>query len=152
MLSQIVIIETFGKYKWSEKLFCLKTSTILETAVDLHCQKSYLNPKVFAWSDHPKSDLVPNKNILCLTSRTTVTSARILEEDVLLFLIHATCVFSHTFKKEDRNKKGYALQDASVDTLSDVTVVLGMRQSIAKTDAMINTLNLNREGSMHYYN
>ena len=38
--------------------------------------------------------------ILCLTSRTTVTSARIPDEDA-----RATCVLSHAFKKEHRDER-----------------------------------------------
>ena len=39
--------------------------------------------------------------ILCLTSRTTVTSALIPDEDA--WMARATCVFSHTFKTEHQD-------------------------------------------------
>ena len=71
-------------------------------------------------------------SILCLTSRTTVTSARIPEEDAC-HRAHNLCVFSCVQKGTQRlTHKGYVLQRVSLGTLSDVTVVLGMRQSIVR--------------------
>ena len=70
--------------------------------------------------------------ILCLTSRTTVTSARIPEEDAC-HRARNLCVFSHVQKGTPRlTHKGCVLQRVFLDALSDVTVVLGMRQSICK--------------------
>ena len=64
--------------------------------------------------------------ILCLTSRTTVTSVRIRARNV--------CVFSHVQKATPGlTHKGCVLQRVSLGSLSDVTVVLGMRQSIVKS-------------------
>ena len=70
-------------------------------------------------------------SILCLTSRRTVTSARISKEDTC----HRTrnlCVFSRVQKwTPGLMHKGCVLQRVSLGALSEVTVVLGMRQSIA---------------------
>ena len=66
--------------------------------------------------------------ILCLTSRTTVTSARIPDKDACH---HARnlCVFSHVQNgTPGLTHKGCVLQRVSLGALSDVTVVLGMRQ------------------------
>ena len=68
--------------------------------------------------------------ILCLTSRTTVTSARIPDEDACH---HARnlCVFSRVQEgAPGLTHKGCILQRVPLGALSDVTVVLGMRQSI----------------------
>ena len=60
---------------------------------------------------------------LCLTSRTTVPSACVLEEDACY---HA-CNFSvsHTFKKESRDWRAFKCVYIFLDALSDVTVVTG---------------------------
>ena len=47
-----------------------------------------------------------------------------------LVIARTICVFSHTFKKKRRDLKGCVLQSESVGALSDVAVVLWMRQSI----------------------
>ena len=66
--------------------------------------------------------------ILCLTSRTTVTSARIPEEDAC-HRARNLSVFSHVQKgTPGLTHKGCALQHLFLDGFSDVTVVLGMRQ------------------------
>ena len=68
--------------------------------------------------------------ILCLILRTTVTSARNPEEDAC-HRARNLCVFSHVQKGALRlMHKGCALQCVFLDVISDVTVVLGMRQSI----------------------
>ena len=68
--------------------------------------------------------------ILCLTSRTTVTSARIPEEDAC-HRARNLCVFSHVQKgTPGLTHKLCVLQRLSFSALSDVTVVLEMRQSI----------------------
>ena len=68
-------------------------------------------------------------SILFLTSRTTVTSARIPEETLVIAC--ATCVFSRIQKgTPGLTHKGCVLQRVSLGAFSDVTVVLGMRQSI----------------------
>ena len=63
----------------------------------------------------------------CLTLRTTVTSACISEEDAC----HHTCnlrVFSRVQKgTPGLTHKGCVMQRVSLNVLSDVTVVLGMR-------------------------
>ena len=62
---------------------------------------------------------VRGETILCLSSKTTVTSARKL------------CVFSFVQKgTPGLTHKDCVLQRVSLGELSDVTVVLGMRQSI----------------------
>ena len=67
--------------------------------------------------------------ILCLASRTTVTSARIPEEDAY-HRARNLCVFSRVHKgTPELVHKGCVLQHVSLNELSDVTVVLGMRQS-----------------------
>ena len=76
------------------------------------------------------SHLVQDISILCLTSRTTVTSARIPEEDAC-HCVRNLCVFSRFQKGTPRlTHKGCVLQRVSLGALSDVTVVLMMRQSI----------------------
>ena len=68
-----------------------------------------------------------SESILCLTSRTTVTSARACHHARNL------CVFSRGQKgTPGLTHKGCVLQRVSLDALSDVTVVLGMRQSIVQ--------------------
>ena len=68
--------------------------------------------------------------IVCLNSRTTVTSVRILEEDVF-HRARNLCVFSHVQKgTPGLTHKDCVLQRVSLCALSDVTVVLRMRQSI----------------------
>ena len=68
--------------------------------------------------------------ILCLTLRTTVTSARIPEEDASHRACNL-CVFSRVQKgTPGLTHKGCVLQHVSLGALSDITVVLGMRQSI----------------------
>ena len=71
--------------------------------------------------------------ILCLTSRTTVTSARIPEENAC----HRACnlvFFSRVQKGTPRlTHKWCVLQRVFLDATSDVTVILGMRQSIVST-------------------
>ena len=87
-------------------------------------------PNFFA--DHSLSQYCSNKccYILCLTSRTTVTSARIPEEDNC-HRARNLCVFSHVLKGTlGLTHKGWVLQRVFLGTLSDVTIVLGMRQSI----------------------
>ena len=57
------------------------------------------------------------------------TSARILEEDA--FYCERNSVFFHTFKRSTRiDDIGCVLQRVYLGTLSDVTVVFGMRQSL----------------------
>ena len=74
--------------------------------------------------------------ILCVTSRTTVTSSRILEEDAC-HRAHNLCVFSHVQKgTPGLTHKGCVLQRVSLGALSDVMVVLGMRPSIVCFDMM----------------
>ena len=68
--------------------------------------------------------------ILCLTLRTTVTSVRILDEDVY-YRARNLCVFSRFQKGTARlTHKGCVLQRVSLGALSDITIVLGMRQTI----------------------
>ena len=66
--------------------------------------------------------------ILCLTSRTTRTSARIPEEDACQRSRYL-CVFSRVGTPGLMHKK-CVLQRVSLGAFSDVTVILGMRQSI----------------------
>ena len=63
-----------------------------------------------------------------------MTSARIPE----FVIAHATCVFSHTFKKEhwDSRIKDESCSSVSLGALSDITVVLGVRQSIDGIEAL----------------
>ena len=69
------------------------------------------------------------RSILFLTSRTTVTSSRILEEDAC-HRARNLCVFSRIQNGTPRlTLKGCVLQRVSLGALSDVTVVLMMRQS-----------------------
>ena len=70
-------------------------------------------------------------SILCLTSRTTVTSALIPEEDPCHRAL--TCGFFSRIQKgtPGLTHKRCVLQRVSLGALSDVTVVLWMRQSIA---------------------
>ena len=69
-------------------------------------------------------------SILSLTSRTTVTSARIPGEDAC-YQERKLCVISHVQKgTPGLMHKGCVLQLVSLGVLSDVTVVLGMRQSL----------------------
>ena len=71
--------------------------------------------------------------------RTTVTSARIPEEDACQCMRNLY-VFSHVQKGTPRlTHKGCVLQRASLGAISDVTVVLGMRQSI---DQPVNSLEM----------
>ena len=74
-------------------------------------------------------------SILCLTSRTTVTSARILDEDA--------CHRAHISRVQKGTPglthKGCVFQRISLGALSDVMVVLGMRKSIVRDS----------RGSMH---
>ena len=58
-------------------------------------------------------------------------SGRVLRMKTLI-LARVTCVFYNTFKKVTHGlmHKGCVLQRRSLDALSDVTVVLGIRQSI----------------------
>ena len=68
--------------------------------------------------------------ILCLISRTTVTSARNPEEDACHRALNL-CVFSRVQKgTPGLTHKGCVLQRVSLGALSDVMVVLGMRQSL----------------------
>ena len=65
-----------------------------------------------------------------ITSRTTVTSARVPEADACHRACNF-CVFSRVQKGTPRlTHKGCVLQLVFLDALGDVTVVLGMRQSI----------------------
>ena len=67
-------------------------------------------------------------SILCLTSRTTVTSACIPEEDAC-HRARNLCVISRVKKgTPGLTHKGCVLQHVSLGALSDVTVFLGMRQ------------------------
>ena len=64
--------------------------------------------------------------ILCLTSRTTVTSARIPEVDAC-HRARNLCVFSRVQKgTPGLTHKGYVLQRVSLGALGDITVVLRM--------------------------
>ena len=68
--------------------------------------------------------------ILCLTSRTTVTSACIPVEDAC-YRARNLCVFPRVQKvTPGLTHKGCVLQRVSFSAISDVTVVLGIRQSI----------------------
>ena len=70
--------------------------------------------------------------ILCLTSRTTMTSARIPDEGAC-HCARNLCVFSRGQKgTPGLTHKGCGLQRVSLDALSDVTIVLAMRQSIVQ--------------------
>ena len=72
-------------------------------------------------------------SILCLKSRTTMTSVRILEEDTC-HRARNLCIFSRVQKGiPGLTHKWCVLQRVSLGALRDVTVVLGMRQSIDKT-------------------
>ena len=63
---------------------------------------------------------------------TTVTSARIPED--ACYRARNLCVFSRVQKGTPRlTHKGWVLQRVFLDATSDVTVVLGMRQSISNT-------------------
>ena len=76
------------------------------------------------------------KPILCFTSRTTVTSERTPGEDAC-HRLHNLCVFSRVQKgTPGLTHKGCVLQRVSGGSLSDVTVVLGMRQSIVLKNAL----------------
>ena len=71
-----------------------------------------------------------HRSILCLTSRTIVTSARIPEEDAC-YRARNLCIFSRVQKgTPGLMHKGCVLQRVSLGAFSDVTVVFGMRQSI----------------------
>ena len=73
---------------------------------------------------------VYGNTLLCLTSRTTVTSARIPKEDAC-HRSRNLYVFSRVQRGTPRlTHTGCVLQRAFLDAISDVTVVLGMRQSI----------------------
>ena len=62
-------------------------------------------------------------SILCLTSRTTVTSERIQEEDAY-HRARNLCVFSRDQKgTQGLTHKGCVLQRVSLGALSDITVV-----------------------------
>ena len=68
--------------------------------------------------------------ILCLTSRTTVTSARIQDEDAC-YGARNLRVFSRVQKGTPGfTHKGCVIQRVSLGAASDVTVILEMRQSI----------------------
>ena len=68
--------------------------------------------------------------LLCLTSRTTVTSACIPDEDACHRALNL-CVISHIQKgTPGLMHKGCVLQRVSLGALSDFTVVLGIRQSL----------------------
>ena len=70
--------------------------------------------------------------ILCLTPRTTVTLARIPDKDTC-HRAQNLCVFSRVQKGTlGLTHKGCVLQRVPLGALSDVTVVLGMRQSIER--------------------
>ena len=78
--------------------------------------------------------------ILCLTSRTTVTSGRIPKEDAC-HRARNSCVFSRVQKGTPRlTHKECVLQRVFLDAISDVTVVLGMRQSIVYLVSEIGSL------------
>ena len=82
----------------------------------------------------------PFVTILCLTSRTTLTSARITEEDAC-HRVRNLCVFSHVQKgTPGLTHTGCVLQRLSLGALSDVTVVLWMRQSIRKVEWMFSVI------------
>ena len=68
--------------------------------------------------------------ILCLTSRTTVTSSRIPDEDACYGTRNLRVFWSVQKGTPGFTHKGCVLQRVSLGALSDVTVVLGMRQSI----------------------
>ena len=69
------------------------------------------------------------RSILCLTSRTTVTSPRITED--ACHRARYLCVFSSVQKgTPGLTHKGCVLPRVSLGALRDVTVVLRMRQSI----------------------
>ena len=72
-------------------------------------------------------------SILCLTSRTTVTSARIPEEDACpIAYSRGRCLSSRVQLVCFLTRSLCVLQRVSLGALSDITVVLGMRQSIVE--------------------
>ena len=74
--------------------------------------------------------IISIQDVLCITPRTTVTSSRIPDEDAC-HRARNFCVFSRVKKgTPGLTHKGCVLQCVFLDALSDVTVVLGMRQSI----------------------
>ena len=85
-----------------------------------------------------------------------MTSARILEEDACHH-VRNLCAFSHVQKRTLglTHNKGCVLQRIYLGTLSDVPVVLGMRQSIVKEYTFaFNTLSTEEAkfGSVHIIN
>ena len=70
----------------------------------------------------------------CLTSKMTVTSPCILDEDVCCRVCNLH-VFSHVQKgTPGLAHERYVLRHVSLGAFSDVTVILGMRQSIESTE------------------
>ena len=73
-----------------------------------------------------------DQNILCLSLRTTMISAGIPEEDAY-YCARNICVFSRVQKRNPGlTRKGCVLQRMCISfgALSDIRVILGMRQSI----------------------
>ena len=92
-----------------------------------------------------------SNTILCLTLRTTVTSARILENGAC-HRARILCVFSRVQKgTPGLTHKGCVLQRVSVGALSDVTVVLGMRQSIDWDSQSLYTAAILENGGPNLY-
>ena len=84
-------------------------------------------------------------SILCLTPRTTVTPARIPDRDAC-HRARNLCVFSRVQKgTPGLTHTGCILQRVSLGALSDVTVVLGMRQSIVCFSTVRTNLRVNRQ-------
>ena len=88
---------------------------------------------------------LPSSSIRCLYSRTTVTSVHIPEEDAY-YRARNMCV-SHVLKSRvpGLTHKGCVLQRISFGVLSDVTVVLGMRQSIEENCTLLHVHILNNQ-------
>ena len=88
--------------------------------------------------------------ILCLTLRTTVTSARIPEEDVC-HRARNLYVFSRVQKGTPRlTHTRCVLQRVFLVALSDVTTVLGMRQSIVQWGTSLNRMTIQNEEQGSY--
>ena len=88
------------------------------------------NHRLLFWSFRTVPTPAGLRPILCLTSRTTVASGRIPGEDAC-YRARNLCVISRVQKGTPRfTHKGCVLQRVSLGALSDVTVILWMRQSI----------------------
>ena len=120
-ISALLILFIFLIENWKRVFVCERYGRILFVVNACYCQ--------FCWMLSCKRTL----SILCLTSRTTVTSARIPEEDAC-YLASNLCVFSRVQKgTPGLTHKWCVLQRVSLDALSHVTVVLGMRLKYRRT-------------------